>query len=86
MPSTTVHLPDDLLVEIDRFVKREGISRNKFIIKACETALKMNAGRWPKDYFTSNRSEKDKQLICEAVEEMKSVILRSRKNREGGEL
>ena len=86
MPSTTVHLPDDLLAEIDRFVKREGISRNKFIIKACETALKRNAGKWPGDYFASGKSDEDKLLLHEAVEEMKRAILRNRKSRSGSKL
>ena len=51
MPSTTVHLPDQLLSKIDQIVKEEGISRNRFIIQACERAVNDSAGRWPEGFF-----------------------------------
>jgi metal-responsive CopG/Arc/MetJ family transcriptional regulator len=42
MPSTTVHLPDQLLSRIDQTVKEQKISRNRFIIQACEQANEQN--------------------------------------------
>ena len=51
MPSTTVHIPDALLAKIDRIVKEQSISRNHFIIQACEEALKNSAGQWPQGFF-----------------------------------
>ena len=51
MPSTTVHIPDALLAKIDRIVKEQSISRNRFIIQACEEALKNSAGQWPQGFF-----------------------------------
>jgi hypothetical protein len=83
MPSTTVHLPDDLLSRIDRFVSEEGISRNKFIIEACKQALETNAGKWPGDFFDSNLSDANRRLLRKGVDEMETAIARNRKNRNG---
>ena len=81
MPSTTVHLPDQLLLEIDRIVKEESISRNRFIVKACEKALKNSAGKWPDDFFKSALNQENLQLLREGVAEMETAIIKSRKNR-----
>lgn len=83
MPSTTVHFPDDLLRSIDIFVKREGLSRNRFVIQACEEALKHNAGKWPEDFFHSDLTQQDKKILEKAAKEMESFIIKSRKNRTG---
>ena len=81
MPSTTVHIPDKLLTEIDRIVHEKGISRNRFIIQACEEALKNNAGQWPTDFFESNLSGANLKLLKEGVAEMESAILQMRRNK-----
>jgi metal-responsive CopG/Arc/MetJ family transcriptional regulator len=81
MPSTTVHLPDKLLNKIDQIVYEIGISRNKFIIKACEEALQNSAGRWPQDFFEPDLSVSNLRLLKEGVAEMEEAIVRMRKNR-----
>jgi len=81
MPSTTVHLPDKLLNKIDRTVNEIGISRNKFIIQACEEALQNSAGRWPEDFFEPDLSASNLRLLKEGVAEMEEAIVRMRKNR-----
>ena len=81
MPSTTVHIPDALLAKIDRIVKEQSISRNRFIIQACEEALKNSAGQWPQDFFDSELSSANLRLLNEGVAEMEAAILRMRKNR-----
>ena len=81
MPSTTVHLPDKLLNKIDQIVNEIGISRNKFIIKACEEALQNSAGRWPEDFFEPDLSASNLRLLKEGVAEMEEAIVRMRKNR-----
>jgi len=83
MPSTTVHLPDKLLNKIDRTVNEIGISRNRFIIKACEEALLNGAGRWPEDFFEPDLSASNLRLLREGVAEMEEAIVRMRKNRTG---
>ena len=81
MPSTTVHIPDDLLSKIDQAVKEKDISRNRFIIKACEQALGDMAGEWPEGFFDTNLGEKDFTTLREGVQEMEQAILTKRKNR-----
>jgi predicted transcriptional regulator len=81
MPSTTVHLPDALLTKIDQVVNEIGISRNRFIIQACEEALRNNAGQWPQDFFEPELSQADLRLLKEGVAEMEVAITKMRKNR-----
>ena len=81
MPSTTVHLPDALLSKIDQIVKEIGISRNRFIIKACEEALQNNTGNWPQNFFEPELSPGNLKLLKAGVAEMESAILKKRKNR-----
>ena len=81
MPSTTVHIPEDLLSKIDQTVKEQNISRNRFIIKACEQALNSYAGLWPEDFFKSELNEEDLKFIEKAVLEIEHEIISRRKNR-----
>jgi Ribbon-helix-helix protein, copG family len=81
MPSTTVHIPDDLLKKIDRFVANEGISRNKFIIGACKAQLEKGASRWPKAFFISKLNKSDRELLEQGSREMLNAILSNRKSR-----
>ena len=81
MPSTTVHIPDEMLFKIDRLIKEKKISRNRFIIEACETALKKDEGEWPNGFFDDRLDNEDFELLNEAGLEMESAIVRSRKNR-----
>jgi hypothetical protein len=86
MPSTTVHIPDRLLSKIDQIVREQNISRNRFIIRACENALKNNAGQWPEGFFESDLSEEDLKLLEEGVSEMEAAIVKTRRNRRGIDL
>jgi Arc/MetJ-type ribon-helix-helix transcriptional regulator len=81
MPSTTVHIPEDLLFEIDKLVKEKKTSRNRFIIEACRNALKNQEGKWPKNFFDERLCSEDLALLTEAGFEMESAILNSRANR-----
>lgn len=81
MPSTTAHIPERLLSRIDQLVKEKGISRNRFIVQACEQALENSAGQWPEDFFESELKREDLKLLREAVFEMEEAIICMRKNR-----
>lgn len=81
MPSTTVHIPDQLLSKIDQVVKEKEISRNRFIINACEQALANNAGQWPKDFFDMELNGRDLKLLREGVFEMEKAMVGMRRNR-----
>jgi hypothetical protein len=86
MPSTTVHIPDPLLSKVDQIVKEKGISRNRFIVQACEQAVVNDAGEWPEDFFEPDLSMDDLKLLCEGVAEMEEAIISMRKSRKGMEL
>lgn len=81
MPSTTVHIPDELLFKIDQVVKEKEISRNRFIIQACERELKENSGKWPEDFFEPAINDEDLRLLREGVSEMENSIIVRRHNR-----
>ncbi len=86
MPTTTIHINDDLLARIDEVVKKKGISRNRYIIQACEKSLKQEDGDWPEDFFDLQLDNSDLQLLREAIREMEEEIFSNRINREPPEL
>jgi len=86
MPSTTVHIPDPLLSKMDQIVKEKGISRNRFIVQACEQAVINDAGEWPDNFFEPDLSADGLRLLREGVAEMEEAIIRMRKSRIGMEL
>lgn len=81
MPSTTIHFPDDLLSDIDRATGELGVSRNRFVIEACRTALAEHAGEWPENFFTTGLSLADQKLLTESADEMLKMVYGARKNR-----
>lgn len=86
MPSIAVHIPDRLLSEIDRIVREQNISRNRFIIQACESALQNRAGHWPEGFFELDLSEEDLGILEEGVSEAEAAILEKRMNRKDSAL
>lgn len=81
MPSTTIHINDKLLSIIDQVVKEKGISRNRFIVQACEMALDNHAGKWPDNFFKTELNKDDLELLRETVSEMEKSIINLRRNR-----
>ncbi|MHC4686119.1 MAG: YlcI/YnfO family protein [Planctomycetota bacterium] len=81
MPSTTVHIPDELLNKIDQIVKEQNLSRNRFIIQACQQALNNFAGHWPEGFFESELNDEDLKLLEEGGLEMEHTIISKRKSR-----
>ena len=81
MGSTTIHFPDKILAEIDQAAKGRNISRNKFVIEACKTAVACEQGEWPEDFFNLHLSEEDEKLLRETASEMEIIIFQNRRNR-----
>lgn len=81
MGSTTIHFPEKLLKEIDNAAKNHGMSRNKYVLRACEAELSKEEGTWPEDFFNSQLTREDRQILDEAVAEMESEIYSHRRNR-----
>jgi len=81
MPSTTVHFPPEILRSIDVVAERRGISRNRFVIQACEQAVSDDAGEWPDGFFSLELDSDEASLLGEAAEELEQAVLANRTNR-----
>jgi hypothetical protein len=81
MASTTFHIPNDLLAEIDRAAEILRTSRNRFVLQACREALARQAGEWPAGFFDSLYGTEDQKLLAEATRELETGILTRRMNR-----
>lgn len=81
MPSTTIHIKDELLSRIDEIARERGTSRNRFIVDACKKALEEHQGKWPEGFFGDQLEQSDMALLGEAALEMQDSIMRLRKNR-----
>jgi predicted transcriptional regulator len=79
MPSTSVHLPDDLIAALDRAAKRRRVSRNRLIIDACRALLGSGSSVWPEDFFTADRlTSRDRRVLQESFEEWNDAIAAAR--------
>jgi hypothetical protein len=81
VPSTTFHVPDELLRDIDQAARGSGQSRNKFVLQACRDALARKAGEWPRDFFAPLTDPGDERLLAEAGKELEAAVLAHRRNR-----
>ncbi len=64
MPSTSVHVPEDLLRRLDRVAKRRRVSRNRLIVDACRAVAGEGRGEWPEGFFAHDRlSSQDRKLL-----------------------
>jgi len=81
MPSTTIHFRPDILARIDAVARRCQISRNRFVIQACESAVARDAGEWPEGFFRLELSEDDAELLRQAGQELERSVLANRTNR-----
>ena len=81
MATTTIHVPDDLLADVDRVAGASGISRNRFVLDACREAVRRFEGEWPDGFFSQDRSSADHKALQEATREMEDAIRSARRNR-----
>jgi hypothetical protein len=81
MASTTFHIPDHLLREIDRAARSRGVSRNKFVLQACGEALAREAGAWPQDFFEPSLDPDDENVLAQATRELEREVRARRTNR-----
>ena len=75
---TTVHIPDDHLVALDRRAKELGISRNRLIVKAVEQSLRHDS-EWPAEFLRQLRTRDPEH--DGAVDEMLEHILKNRRSK-----
>jgi metal-responsive CopG/Arc/MetJ family transcriptional regulator len=81
MPSTTVHFKDELLAAIDQAASRRGISRNRFVMEACEKAVDEEHGHWPDGFLEPSLNTEERTLVAEATAELESAVAAARRNR-----
>jgi hypothetical protein len=70
-----------VLRRIDAVARRRGISRNRFVIQACEQAVAGDSGQWPEGFFEPKLSADDQALLNQASIELDQAISRNRTNR-----
>jgi metal-responsive CopG/Arc/MetJ family transcriptional regulator len=77
---TSVHIPRELLVVLDRRARALKISRNQVIVRAIEAALG-NASGWSQGFFDQLSSVSSDER--DAADEMLSSIVKSRRSKKG---
>ena len=81
MPSTTVHFPPQLLERIDAVAQRQGVSRNRFVMRACQDAIARDAGEWPEGFFRLDLDPTELAVLREAGTELERSIRGTRNSR-----
>lgn len=82
MPSTSVHLPRDLVATLDALAARRRVSRNRLILEACERFVQQDAGEWPEGFFANDDlSATDLRELRAAGRALEAVTRRLRRNR-----
>ena len=84
MPSTSVHLPRNLVASLDALAARRRVSRNRLILEACERLVQQDAGEWPQGFFTNDDlSAADLRELRAAGRALEATTRRLRRNRRG---
>lgn len=82
MATTSIHLPGDLLEQLDRTAGELGVSRNRLIVDACRDSLERRRPRWPDGFFSgSHLSEEDRELLREGAGQWTEELLAARRGR-----
>lgn len=81
MPSTTVHIPDDVLARVDSIARRRGLSRNRLVIESLERTIDEDAGEWPQAFFEAPGDPGDRELLEDATIELERAVSAARRNR-----
>jgi len=79
MPSTTIHIPEKLLKAVDVMAGAEGVSRNRFILRALERVLEQEE-RWPSAFVDELRTPLSRG-DSEAVDRMLEAIQNRRSSK-----
>lgn len=82
MPSTSVHLPRDLVATLDALAARRRLSRNRLILEACERLVQQDAGEWPEGFFANDDlSPSDLRELRAAGRALEAATRRLRRSR-----
>jgi hypothetical protein len=79
--TTTVHIPDDILEQIDRRARDLKISRNRYIIESLRRTLSIHH-EWPPEFLERIRGWSSSEAeVGEAVDDMVAAIQSNRRSR-----
>lgn len=82
MPTTTIHLPAELLRALDAVARRRKASRNRLVVEACQRLVAEDLGEWPAAFFDmTHLSARDRKELQAAGSEMEEAILKARRSR-----
>jgi len=82
MPSTSVHIPDELLTRLDRTAKRRRVSRNRLIVDACRSFVGEGNTEWPDRFFaTEHLSARDLKLLRASYDDWSRRIVSARRSK-----
>ena len=82
MPSTSAHIPSELLARLDDIAARRGTSRNRLIVEACELLAEEDRGEWPAGFFSNeDLGHEDLEVLRAGAKEMTQHIQTARRSR-----
>lgn len=82
MPSTSVHIPDELLNQLDRTAKRRRVSRNRLIVDACRSLVGESHADWPDGFFAHEHlSVRDLKLLRASYDDWSARIRSARRSK-----
>lgn len=82
MPTTTVHLPSELLRALSGVAARRKTSRNRLVVEACRRLVEEDLGEWPVGLLElAHLSPRERRELAAAGTEMERAIRGARRNR-----
>jgi hypothetical protein len=76
-----VHLPVELLRQLDRAAKRRGVSRNRLITEACRSLVEAPMAAWPGGFFAPDRLPRRDRDLLKATAQDWSAGLAARRSK-----
>ena len=70
-----------MLERIDAVARRQGVSRNRFVMRACQDAVAKDAGEWPEGFFRLDPEPAELAMLREAGTELERSIRGARRSR-----
>ena len=82
MPSTSVHLPEDLIRRLDRAAKRRRVSRNRLIMEACRAIVGEGERDWPEGFFSRDHlSGRERALLHDTFDDWLGGLEEARRSK-----
>jgi len=85
---TTVHIPAEVLDQVDAQARKRKLSRNKYIVQAlvATIAAERSQKAWPESFFDDMRLWRNDEAHVRAANELLDVVKKSRRSKKAFEL